>query len=204
MIHGGQNQIDIFRVQKNTGGTAYEILADITGTSVATANTDKAIALEEIEGTKPAFQEDGTVQMTLDQYQDNDDFLDFLDAINPPDEAPSANLPDVTLENGVKKIGSASGNKILIISYGGYSEDGTKLKVLAAFGAIKRTSGSYDQKADAYSKPTFEFVGVKTEFDLTIASALFDANVVDATDVGTKIPKIPNKACFQRKFVTKA
>jgi hypothetical protein len=204
MVHGGQNQIDIFRVAKNTGGTAYEILADITGTTVASANTDKAIVMQELEDTKPSFQDDGTVQISLEQYQDDDNLLDFLDAINPPDEAPAAELPDVTFENGVKKVGAASGSKVLIISYGAFSEDGTKIRMLVAFGSIKRSSGSFGSKADAWSKPTFEFVGTKCEFDLTIAAALYDAAVIDATDIASKLPKIPKNACFARKYVTKA
>jgi len=204
MISGGQNQTDFFRVQKNTAGTDYEILADITGTTVALLNSDKAFMLNELADTKINFQEDGTVQVSFDNYQDDDDIYAFLDAVNPPEESAAVDLPDVLLENGVKRTSSSTGNLVLGITYGALSADGTKIKTAVYLGTIKRTSGSYGQKADDWSKPTFEFEGVKAEFDLDIIAALYDSTILDATDVGTKLPKIATNAGFARKFVTKA
>lgn len=206
-ISGGQSLTDFFRVAKNTSGTDYEILSGLTGSTVATTRANKAFSLVELVDTKPQFQEDGTVKISFENYQDNVELYDFLDAINPPDSTSSSKAPEYTLENGIKKGASSSSDSlVLAISYGAYSEDGTKIKVLAALGHIVRTSGSWSQKADDWSKPTFEFAGVKAEFDLEIADAIFHSGtggLVDATDVASKIPKIPKNACFVRKFVTK-
>ncbi|QLH52736.1 MAG: hypothetical protein CH6_0009 [Candidatus Kapaibacterium sp.] len=206
-ISGGQSLTDFFRVAKNTAGTDYEILSGLTGSTVAAARSDKAFSLVELVDTKPQFQEDGTVKISFENYQDDPALYDFLDTINPPASTTSAKAPEYTLENGVKKgVGGSGDSLVLAITYGAYSEDGTKIKVLVALGHVARTSGSWGQKADDWSKPTFEFNGVKAEFDLEIDAALFHSGtdgLVDATDVGTKIPKIPKNACFVRKFVNK-
>jgi hypothetical protein len=208
MISGGQSLTDFYRVAKNTAGDDYVILKGLTGTTAATARADKAFSLVELVDTKPAFQEDGTVKITFENYQDDPELYDFLDAVNPPAVASGSKLPDVLLENGVKKLGSGGANDslVLAISYGAYSADGTKIKVLVAIGNVSRTSGSWSQKADDYSKPSFEFTGTKAEFDLEIDAALFHSGtggLVDATDVAAKIPKIPKNAGFVRKFVAK-
>ena len=208
MIGGGQSLTDWFRVKKNTGGTDYEILSGLTGETVAAARTDKAFSLIELADTKPQFQDDGTVQISFDNYQDDDDLYAFLEAVNPPGTSSGASKPDVTLETGVKKLGSSgSGDSLVLgLTYGAYSTDGTKVKVLASLGNVKKTSGSWGQKADDWSKPTFEFVGSIAEFDLEIAAGLFHSGVggiVDAIDIATKIPKIAKGAGFARKFVTK-
>ncbi len=208
MIGGGQSLTDWFRVRKNTGGTDYEILSGLTGETVATARTDKAFSLIELADTKPQFQDDGTVQISFDNYQDDEGLYDFLDAVNPPASSSGASKPDVTLETGVKKLGSSGSTDSLVLglTYGAYSTDGTKIKCLASLGNIKKTSGSYGQKADDWSKPTFEFVGTIAEFDLEIAAGIFHSGVgglIDATDVATKIPKIAKGAGYARKFVAK-
>ena len=208
MIGGGNSLTDLFRVKVNTGGTDYEILQGLTGNTVATARANKALSLIELEDTKPSFQEDGTVQISFDQHQDDQDLLDFLDAVNPPIVGASGGIAEKTLENGVKIGGgsSSSDSLVLLISYGAYSADGTKLKVLVSLGHVKRTSGSYSQKYGDSSKPSFEFVGIKAQFDLEIAAGIFHSGaggLVDATAIATELPKLAKDAGFARKFCTK-
>lgn len=206
-ISGGQSLTDFYRVAKNSQGNDYVILQGLTGTQAATSRSHKAFSLVELVDTKPQFQEDGTVKISFENYQDDPALYEFLDTVNPPDSPTAAKLPEYTLENGLKKgTSSSSDSLVLAISYGAYSEDGSKVKVLVALGNISRTSGSWSQKADDWSKPSFEFVGVKAEFDLEIDAALFhsgEGGIIDATDVATKIPKIPKNACFVRRFVNK-
>lgn len=207
MISGGKNQTDLYRVKENTGGTDYEILSGLTGSGLATVRaTHKALTLNELVDTKITPQDDGTLQVSFDNYQDDDAILDFLEAVNPPTASASGSLPDVTFENGVKRTGSTSSSDslVLLISYGATNEANTKAKVTVALGNIKRSSGAFSQKYDDYSKPTFEFVGVKAEYDLEIAAGLFDASIIDATDVATAIPKIAQYAAYKTKFVTLA
>ncbi len=208
MISGGQSLTDFYRVRVASSGNAYEILEGLTGTAVAADRSDKAFSLVELVDTKPQFQEDGTVKITFDNYQDDPELYEFLDTVNPPSSSSGVKLPDVVLENGVKKVGTGGTNDslVLAITYGAYSADGTKVKVLASLGYVSRTSGSWSQKADDYSKPTFEFVGTKAEYDLNIGANLFHSGtggLVDPTDVAAKIPKIPKGAGFVRKFVAK-
>lgn len=206
-ISGGQSLTDFFRVAKNTNNTDYEILSGLTGNTVATTRANKAFSLVELVDTKPQFQEDGTVKISFENYQDDAALYNFLDAVNPPNSTATSKAPEYTLENGVKKGGSSGTDTlVLAITYGAYSEDQATIKVLVALGNIARTSGSWSQKADDWSKPTFEFNGVKAEFDLEINASLFHSatgGLVDPDDVATKIPKIPQNACFVRKFVAK-
>ena len=207
MISGGKNKTVLYRVVKNTGETDYEIRAGLTGTTLATVEaTHKALILNELVDTKITPQEDGTDQISFDNYQDDEDILSFLEAINPPAAASSGSLPEVKFENGVKTASGASSSDslVLAISYGANNEAGTKVKVHASLGNIKRTSYAYSQKADDYSKPSFEFVGVKAEFDLEIAAGLFDATIINATQVLTEFPKIYRYAGHRTVFVTKA
>ena len=201
MIGGGQNQCDLYLVTVDTG--AYKVLAGISGTTeAATRATDVALTLDELVDTKPAFQDDGTVKISFDNYKDDQDLLDFLDAVNPVSSSSAVSKPDVLFENGVKKTSavSSTASLVLAICYGAKNADGD-VKVLAALGNIARTSGSYNQKADGWSQPSFEYIGVKAEYDVAIDAALFDATLISATDVASALPEISQYAGYKVAFV---
>lgn len=203
--HGvAQSRTDFFRVKKDSTSKIYSILSGLTGSTAATAVANRAFSVSEIADTKPTFQDDGTVKTSFDNYEDTPEFLDFLNAINPPTAASASGKSEWKKENGEKRGGSntSTNNYILSITYGiGYIEGTTKkIKMLVALGTIAKSSGSYSQKADDWSKPTLEFTGtLVTDNDLTIAAALFDPSI--ATDVALKIPEIPVNACYVNKFV---
>ena len=205
LLTGGQNKLVLFRVKKNSGGTDYEILSDITGAVVAAAESDAAIILQQTEKTTVSPQEDGTINIDLDQYKLDDDMYQFLDNVNDPAAAASSDLTAVKYENSVEDGGTAEGGTLVLgIMYGAAHSGNSTVNVVAGLYAVARTSGGFEQASGAYSKPSFSLVGKKAEFAITIPAALFDSTIVDATDVGTKIPEIPERASFKRRFVTAA
>ena len=93
------------------------------------------------------------------------------------------------LEDGAK-IGGASGTNedvILLISYLHTDDIDTPTKrfVYAAIGTINTTSGSFETSGDAFTKPTFEFVGKTVSLDISIAAAMYDSELVTVSAAKT-------------------
>lgn len=199
-VGNAKSKLDIFRL--NDTGSAFTILGALTGSTAATANANKAYRLDMIEEAPFQYQEDGTIKLSLKQLADDTALNDVLNALAKP-AATSAVRAERTLQDGTKLGGSSSSNLCLFIYYGG--EEATDgVKVTAWVGSISATSGSHTDKYNEWTEPTFEISGSLAKYDVTIAAALFDATVLNATDVGTKIPKINKGTCYERKFVTKA
>lgn len=199
-IGNAQNQVDFYRV--NWDGTTISIVQGLTGTTAATTRTHKAHTLDLVEEAPLQYQDTGAVNVAFNQFQDDKALNDFLNAVAKP-SASSAARPERFTQDGQKFGGAATGSYILMVYYGG-ADDTDGVKVTAAFGQISATSGSHSDKYNEWTNPTVEFVGALTPADLDIAAALFDATIVDATNVATKIPEIPRGEGFVREFVTAA
>lgn len=199
-VGNAKRKVDFLRISDS--GTAYSILAELTGSTAATANADKAYRADMIEEAPIQYQEDGTVKVAFKQLADDSELNDFLNALAKP-AATTAVRPERTLQDGTKVGGSSSNNLVLAIYYGGEeATDGIKTTVM--IGSIAATSGSHTDKSNEWTEPTFEFVGSLAKYDLTIAAALFDVTILDATDVATKIPKITKGTGYERQFVDAA
>jgi hypothetical protein len=197
---------DLYIVMKNSAETAYEITKGLTKTlsDEAAVAADRAIRLNDFNSGNYQKQADGTYKVTLDNYQDDQSLLDLIDAVHPPEDNTLAK-PDRYKENGVKVSGSSSTFiGLLGIGTGVASSDGAKFKTIVTFNTLDRESGSFGTKPDDWSKPTIALSGMKTEFDLTIAAALFDPTFWDATAIATEIPKVAQFAAHVTKFCTKA
>lgn len=197
--YGGQSKTDFYRVKWN--GTAYQVLDKLTDT-VATAptTTNVAASLDYISSTKVAFQDDGSLQLSWDQYELDDELIAFCDKV--AKASSGANLQEVTLENGTKIGGStATGELVLAISYLNYDDPRSPSKVLvvAAIGTISPTSLSFDTSAENLTKPTIEFKSIKTQAAFTIVSGMQRATIVTAAD-----QTLPANSFFLRKYVNKA
>ena len=199
MIGNAQNKLDIFRVVDT--GTAYAIYDALAGTVAASDNTDKLIRLSLLEEAPFQYQEDGTLQCDFTQLQDDDALNALLNVLAKPPVG-SATRPEVVLQDGTKQGGDGGTDLVLIIYYGGL-DDG-KIKTTVALGKLAPTSGSHTDKYNDWSKPSFSFVGVLAAYTLTIASALADATILDATAFGTAVPSILKGECFKRLFITDA
>jgi len=210
---GGQSVHDIYVLKINSGGDDYDVYDIFTtpGTpatvSSPTRTTGKPLKLTEITQTDPAFQDDGTVQITWSNYDSDDDIWTFLDLLA---KAPaSGNLPEYKLENGTER-GGTSDYLVLVISYLMKNENSTpnEIFLLSAIGTIARTSGSFTTNPDDYVKPTIIFNGSKSEIAYTIPTDLFyshasdpDSGLVDAEDIVSLAPSISKSQCWWRKWV---
>ena len=199
-VGNAKNKVTFYRCLLTAG--VLSIVQGLTGSTAATSETHKAIILQLLEDANQQYQEDGTVKITFKNFQDNKALNDFLNAVAKPTAATAAR-PERKTQDGQTHGGSASGEYILACYYGGEdTEDG--VKTIAAFGNIAKTSGSHTDKYNEWTDPTVEFVGSLAPADLTIAAGLFDPTIVDATNVGVKIPEIAKGECWVREFVTVA
>lgn len=201
VVKGGRNQCDFYRLRKKSDGSGYEVLDQLGDEVVATPTTTaRALKLSGLIGsTKPQFQEDGTVKISFDQYEGGEAIWAFLDKVAVAAEETSGQ--EITLEDGTKIGGSAGddGELVLAVSYLNTNAlaGGTKRFVLAAVGKISAASGSFETSGENYSKPSFEFNGVKNAVAVEIAAAMFDEGVVNVTAAET----IPAKKCYIRKYM---
>lgn len=177
----GHGIVDFFPIQKNTGGTDYEIL-DVSDVAVsAPTNSDKAYRNTLIGSTKPAFQEDGTVKLSWNNYDGGEDFNTFINRFAVPASTAGATLPDVQLETGVLETGASATSKlVLMIAYLHQEKltSATKRYALVAIGTVSPTSGSFETSGTDYSKPTLEFTSIKAAVACTVDKDLFDTAVV--------------------------
>lgn len=199
---GGRAQADIFRVYSAEDGTLTinDGLTFADPVAAAAANADKAFTLSEIVGTSPAYQEDGTVKVTFDQYEDSEEMDALLDTVATPPPSATGALPTYKLENGTPRSTASANNNLVLLAYYGANSgavNGNKTKMLLAVGTISPTSGSTSSKADDWNKPTFEFVGTKISKSLTIASALLDSSLLAPT--GSYV--IAANTCFKKVWV---
>lgn len=200
---GGQSKSDFFIAKKKSDGSGYDITDKLTGT-VATTPTiaNKALSLETIEKSKPAFQEDGKVKISYDQYDASEDVYKLLDKVAVP--TTSSNVKAISLENGNVTGGTAGSDEspVINISYLQYDSitSPTKVFVVISAGSIAATSGSFETGAESYNKPTFEFEGNTFKKDIVIPAALFDSEIVTVTEAET----LTAGKGFIRKYFTKA
>ena len=150
------------------GGAGLSEFYDVTydsGTGAYVVGAAPVFSLTEIMETKVDRQEDGTVKITYTQLEDSEALETFLNTYALPPADSTGQLEEKNLENGVKRGGgSATGKNVLVVTYGAANDEATKKrKVTFAFGSIASTSGSWTQKYNESTDPTFDFVGAKND-----------------------------------------
>lgn len=148
-IIGGAGRTDFYGVTETAG--AYTVAASPT------------FSLTEIKESKFDRQEDGTLKASFTQMEDSEALETFLETYAIPPADSTGQLAETYLENGDKRGGgSATGKMVLAVSYGATNDETTKKrKVTFAYGSISSTSGSWNQKYNESTDPSFEFVGAK-------------------------------------------
>jgi len=206
---GGQSQADFYWVRLKTSVTPheYEFLdptnLNLTSPTIVGSPTRANALLYSLTmtaDTKPAPQEDGTMDIPWDNYEDSKDFHYYLlDPFAVPPASATGNLPEWKNEKGINQSQAATSNQMLVVVvYGAKTADGIKTTI--DFGSLKRTSGAHGQKSDDWSKPTIEFDGNKTEAVLSVPIGCFDSAVVTA-DAAIAIEKGKG---FKRTYITAA
>lgn len=180
-LSGGGSSLYIYQIKKVAG--VWTVVQGGTETA-ATGTGDALIHMDKIEQTQLQPQDDGTLNINLDQYKDDSQFSTFLKNYVWKAGAAATALPKITLENGIVQGGSSASGMFLAVSHGPvHPTDGRKVHV--GVGSVAKSSGGSTFKADSYTKPGWSFVGSTIDDDLEIVKALFDAALVDtatATD----------------------
>lgn len=175
MLNGGGNSLLFYQVKK-VAGTWTVVQA---GTETAAAGTGDALQkLTKIEQSQLQPQDSGVMNITLDQYQDNQAFTTFLKNYAWKQGA-VASLPQVIFEDGVVEGGAGADGMLLAISHGPVNPDDGLRKIHCAVGSIAKSSGGSTQKNGEYIKPSVSFVGQTIDGDMSIVKELFDAALVD-------------------------
>lgn len=202
-----KNKVLFFRANYN--GSVWAIYQGLSGTTAATAVGHNAYTLTTIEEGNYDFQDDGTIKISWTQYNDDETYYNFLDAVKPQAGTTSAGRSEVVLEDGSKLTsGTSSGNFVIAFAY--TTESNGKIKTLFALGNVANTSGSFNTKNTEWTKPTLEFQGSLAPADLSIPAALFDmynsttntTGVLDSAAVASA-QTIANKKCYNIKYFTK-
>ena len=148
------------------GGAGLTEFYEVTeAAGVYSVAATPAFSLTEIMETKADRQEDGTIKLSYTQLEDTEALETFLTTYALPPADAAGQLAEKNLENGVKRGGgSATGKMVLAVSYGATNNETTKKrKVTFAYGSIASTSGSWSQKYNESTDPTFDFVGAKND-----------------------------------------
>jgi len=209
-LSGGQSQCDFFWIRLKSDKSGYDFLDPATVSTSPTFPSSPAVLAAPTRATALVYsltlladsniqpQEDGSLNMTLDNYEDTPDLNDQLMPFATPESVGTVK-PEYKLETGVARGGAASGTKLLLaISYGGLETVSDKVKLTIGPGNLKATSGSHTQKADDYTKPTVEFDGNLPEANITVPSAVLDSRLVTPSAL-----TLYKEAGFYRKFLAK-
>ncbi len=201
------NKVAFFRA--NFNGTTWAIYSALTGTTAATTPAHAGYILTGlIEDGKYDPQEDGTIKASWTQYNDDEAFNDFLNAVVTVANT-SGGRPEKTMEDGAKLTsGATSGNYVIMLAY--TTTANSKVKTIAAVGDISKTSGSFGTKNEDWTAPTLEFNSIITQAELSLPTGIFDmfhattnTGGVLAASAVTAAQVIPNKGSFIRKYFDK-
>lgn len=206
---GGRSITDFYRIQINGTPDGYDILSVLTDNIAAAPTlTDIAWSGTLIAGTQVDPQEDGTVKITLEQYDAGKSMIQFLDKVAVPSTTMAR--PEITYEDGTKYGGSSgTGGLVLAITYLQYNDDTTPTKVFVymAIGRIAPTSGNQKTDGTNYVMPTCEFNSISAEYDLAIPldalrAALGDGKTINHAAGGlAALVTIASGTAFRRKFL---
>jgi hypothetical protein len=194
-LAGGKGLAYLFRVKKGDDDYSFVQLDGVTPAAVL---ADAALKLTLMQSTKPEPQDDGTLQVTWDNYQLGGDLIAFLNAVAMKTAAQSK-LPKWTHETGVEMGGTDTDNLVLVEIIGAFDAAESKYLCHYALGVIKSTSGGLTQIASDWAKPTLVFEGKFTEFDLVVPTALQDNTILTVAE-----QTISKGYCFKREWIAEA
>src|SRR5574343_478736 len=194
---------DVFRIHDS--GSAYQP-KKLDGSTAAASATDRMLRL--LLQTNLTFtpNDDGTGSVKFDQDKDDNELIDFLNAVvhTPVSSSSAVKVSERVYRNATKRFGDApaSVELCLIIDYGVADLDiTTELKLFAAIGDFKRTSGSFKSEAASTSAPQLEFTQIVTKYDYDCI-ALVDGATGFVDKTATTAFVIPESIGFKQTHVT--
>lgn len=138
-------------------------------------------------GNSLTYDDAGVPTFTLDTLENSPEYTAFLKVASPKKATAETRPRAEQIGEGgaiANKAGAAGSAvpRFLFISYGAVHAPSGKRKVEIFIGSVKISSGTRTVAApDQPVKITFEVVGEAAKADVSIAAALFEADLVDAT-----------------------
>lgn len=208
LLYGGQALLYLYRVDK-TGG-AY-VIHEADGTTVATDTTGAVLAVADyIEQTQLVPASDGTMKVTVDNYDVSEEVVDFLNSFGKASTTSAGTAPPpFKNEAGIEKgsSGGSSDKYILWVSYGPLNSAGTKMLMHWGLATLDMSSGQIVFKDGQWIKPVLILNSISAEYDLTVPVALFDGTKIKITGTGaitTTDTEVSQYNHYMRKYLAKA
>lgn len=132
-----------------------------------------AFTLTQQVTTSITKDDSGIPTVSIEHTHDDSAYYTFLESAQ--NLSASANTEELVYEAGTKVTASSAGQAYLLIVKGGTVSGGSdagKRKVWAGLVGVSNASGSYEQSADTYTRPSLECTGIAASGTVTIASTL--------------------------------
>jgi hypothetical protein len=187
---------------RSSGGKGKTTLNAINSTHT-TITSPAAITVA--DKVKTSITKDG---LTLDTIQCDPETITFLED-NAAGSGSSDNAESVILETKVeaKTSESASGTQgFLAISYGADMVDGVDdvVEVVVQLGTLSEDAGDRDWEANKFTRAKFTLNKMAALDDISLASTLFDASILDTAAAGVYPLTFPEGKARKTFFLPKA
>lgn len=205
MLYGGGGYFAAFRLKTNAGATAYEIM-QADGTTAATTAAHASLIVEGyLEQSQLQPQSDGTMKITLDNYDVAEAITEALNTVAKKPNTSAGTAPaGVFMEHGIEKGGSAGSTvpTLLYTSAGPINEAATKRLSIYGVAKADMSSGPIIYKNGQWIKPTITLNGMASEYALPITpAALWKSTYWDTVTIGTVT--IPQYSNYEREWLVK-
>jgi hypothetical protein len=152
---GAYNKLDLFILEENEGGTAYDFL-QLDLATAAVDYEDAALTLVMMMGINVTLDDAGVPTLDLEQEQDDADYEAAMVVMAPP--SPTGTSAEVVYVDGTKRGGSI-GNGPLVLAVGYGPIQNSKRKVFFMTGRVAPASRGFQWKSGESSKPPFKITG---------------------------------------------
>ena len=154
------------------GGEACKFLAFTNGTTPAVGTTTLLEITQQVQ-TDINRNDDNTYTITIDHAQDESAVYNFIEGAI--DNTSTADTEELVYEAGTKVTSTSTATAYTLVVKGGVVTGGTdagKRKCWAGAVTVGKTSGSYSQAANTYTRPTMECTSIAASGTVTIACTL--------------------------------
>lgn len=176
MLYGGASHLRGYRMKRNAGGTAYE-LVQADGTTAATLASHASLILDGyIEESNIAPASDGTFKVTLQNYDISETIIDWLNTFAKKPAVSAGTAPAaVFMEHGVERGGSEASDVPLMLWISAGPLNAAATHRLTHWGVARAdlASGAIVYKNGQWIKTPITLNSVAAEFELAIPADMF-------------------------------
>lgn len=165
---GGKGVVVLYRLN------SAHVLKQADGTTNATTLTHATLDMGLVQTSAPAFQDDGSLVVTLPHLSNSTKFWTFRELACPPTSGTTTNI-ETKLEDGalVKRSvssGTAKPEFLAVIYPSDLTADGQQCMVFPC--TVTNTSGSFTTSPDNFSQLSFELRSVEAKANINLLPAM--------------------------------